>query len=322
MAPPVLRGKPGSHVPLPPFVAILMCTRNGGQFLEHQLESIAKQSFQAWTVWVSDDGSQDGTLEILRRYRTSWGAHRLSIRGGPGKGFCANFLSIACDNSIDATHFAFADQDDVWEPDKLERALLWHQTVPESVPALYGTRTVLVDQEGRFLGLSPLFRRAPSFRNALVQNIAGGNTMVFNRAARSLLQLAGDTVCVVTHDWWTYLLVSGSGGRVCFDPYPSVRYRQHRLNQIGSGRTLMDRFARLRWALGGRLRGWNDAHLAAIGPVSHVLSDEARETLQKFDSARKGSGLAGALRLLDCGVYRQTLGGNLALALAAALGKI
>ena len=60
---------------------------------------------------------------------------------------------------IDADYFAYADQDDVWEADKLERAVAWLQTVSENVPALYGSRTLLVDARNQHIGYSPLFER-------------------------------------------------------------------------------------------------------------------------------------------------------------------
>ena len=88
----------------------------------------------------------------------------------------------------------------------------WLQTVPRGTPALYGARTLLIDPEGAYLGRSPLFCRPPTFRNALVQNIAGGNTMVFNEAARRLLMAAGSAVQVPSHDWWLYLLTTAGGG--------------------------------------------------------------------------------------------------------------
>ena len=117
-------------------------------------------------------------------------------------------MSLLSDADIVGDFFACCDQDDVWWPDKLERALQWLHTVPEHVPAVYFSRTRNVDASGNIIGCSPLFRRPPNFRNALVQSIGGGNTMVFNRAARELLVAAGP-VDVASHDWWTYLLVSG-----------------------------------------------------------------------------------------------------------------
>ena len=97
-----------------PHVAILMCTLNGERFLKEQLDSFTTQTHQDWTLWVSDDGSTDQTLEILRATQAEWGADRLKIVEGPRKGFARNFLSLACRAEIEAEYFAFSDQDDVW----------------------------------------------------------------------------------------------------------------------------------------------------------------------------------------------------------------
>ena len=85
--------------------------------------------------------------------------------------------------AIDGDYFAFCDQDDLWDEDKLAEALDWLEKQPADTPALYCTRTRTVDERGSEIGLSPLFRRRPSFRNAIVQSIAGANTMVMNKAA-------------------------------------------------------------------------------------------------------------------------------------------
>ena len=86
--------------------------------------------------------------------------------------------------------------------------------------------------------MSPLFRRPPSFRNALVQSLAGGNTMVLNRPARDLVALASRRARFVSHDWWAYLLVTGAGGAVHYSAKPLVRYRQHAHNLVGANTSL------------------------------------------------------------------------------------
>ena len=198
---------------MPDHVAILLCSYNGARFLREQLDSIYTQTHTNWKLWVSDDGSNDGTLEILSEYRETWGADRLEVVRGPCRGFSANFLSLVCRPEINADFFAYADQDDVWKPEKLARGLDRLGHLAEHGPALYCARTRLVDEQGATLGLSPLFTQKPDFRNALVQNIGGGNTMLFNSAARRILMAAGPNLDVVAHDWWTYLAVTAAGGR-------------------------------------------------------------------------------------------------------------
>ncbi len=305
-----------------PKVAILMCTMEGQQFLAHQLNSIATQSHPRWSIWASDDGSADHTHAILEYYQAHWGADRISIHEGPAEGSTANFLSLTCRADIDADYFAYADQDDIWEADKLERAVAWLQSVPPDVPALYGSRTLLVDARNQHIGYSPLFEREPSFRNALVQSIAGGNTMVFNRAARDLLRLAGEDVGAVTHDWWAYMLVSSCGGRVHYDPYPTVRYRQHDANQFGANRSLPAQWRRLRQLLQGRFRGWVDRNVDALMRVRHLMTPENQRVLDTFAAARRQPLLPRLAGLRQVGIYRQTVLGNLGLAMAALINRL
>lgn len=306
----------------PPKVAVLLCTMQGQRFLAEQLNSIATQTHPNWEIWASDDGSDDHTHAILEYYQDHWGEDRVSIHSGPAEGSTANFLSLTCRADIDTEFFAYADQDDIWEADKLERAVRWLQTVPRNVPALYGSRTQLVDERNQYLGYSPLFLRTPSFENALVQNVAGGNTMVFNRAARDLLRRAGDQVQVVAHDWWAYMVITGCGGRVHYDPYPTVRYRQHDHNQVGSNQSWGSRLVRLRLLLKGRFRQWNDSNLRSLWSVESLMTPASRETLEAFERARKGSVWERLKGLWSAGVYRQTLLGNLGLIAAAILRKL
>jgi glycosyltransferase involved in cell wall biosynthesis len=305
-----------------PKVAVLLCTMQAQRFLAEQLNSIATQTHPTWSIWAADDGSHDFTRDILEYYQAHWGQDRISIHDGPAEGSTANFLSLTCRADIEADFFAFADQDDIWESDKLERAVAWLSTVPEHVPALYGSRTLLVDERNQHLGYSTLFGRAPSFRNALVQNIAGGNTMVFNRAARELLRAASERVEAVTHDWWAYMLVSGCGGQVHYDPNPTVRYRQHAHNQFGSNITFKAQAQRAKELLQGRFRGWLDANLRALMKVRPLITAENQRVLDEFAHSRQQWWGGRLLGLYRCKVYRQTWLGNAGITLAALINRL
>ncbi len=308
--------------PTGPCVGILMCTCQGEAFLSEQLDSIAAQTHADWQVWVSDDGSTDGTLMSLDRYRQQWGGDQTSIVRGPLAGFAANFQSLTCRAEVDADFFAWADQDDVWEPEKLQRAIAWLSSVPGDVPALYGTRTLLTDADDRPIGMSPLFTRPPSFANALVQCIAGCNTMVFNRAARELFVQASAQGDAVAPDWLLYLLVAGCGGRVHYDAWPSVRYRQHGQNLSGSNLTLRGRWQRARLLMGGDFRGWVDANLERLGRVRHRMPAHNLAVLNEFAQARQQRLPARLIGFWRSGIHRQTALGNFGLAVAALFNKL
>lgn len=299
-----------------PAVAILLCTYNGRQHLPAQLESYQRQTLADWTLFVSDDGSSDGTCDLLRAEKRLGG--RLAIFDGPRQGFSRNFIELACRPEPRASHYAFSDQDDVWHPEKLERAVAWLRQVPLGRPGLYCSRTLHVDAEGRPLRLSPVYATRPSFANALVQNIAGGNTMVFNDAAMDLLRRAG-RVTVMAHDWWLYQLVTGAGGEVHYDSRPGLDYRQHAGNLIGGQVAVTARVSKL---LQDRFRDWNALNVRALQDATALLTPSSRQVLALFAAAREAGPIRRLQLLRLSGAHRQTLGGSLALWAAAALGKI
>lgn len=305
-----------------PKVAILLCTFHGQRYLADQLESFAAQTHSNWEVWASDDGSKDDTHAILESYKSKWNQGRLSVHFGPAEGFVANFLSLTCRANIRADFYAYSDQDDIWEADKIQRAVDCLQAVPSHIPALYCSRTNLVDANNRSIGYSPLFTKPPSFVNALIQNIGGGNTMVFNNAARALLCEAGDDVTVVTHDWWAYMVVIGCGGRVFYDPYPSVRYRQHDSNLVGMNSGWRARMIRVRMLFQGRFREWNSLNIQALERIRSKLAPEHQASLDTFVAARDRWLLPRLFGLKQSGIHRQSFLSNVGLVIAAVFKRI
>ena len=306
----------------PSSIAILLCTMHGATFLREQIDSIVKQKHKSWTIWASDDGSSDGTLSILNRYQRKLGPKKVSIQKGPSLGFVANFLSLTCRADIKAAYYAFSDQDDIWEEDKLARALERLQTIPKDVPALYCSRTRYVDALNKEIGFSRYHKRPPDFANALVQSISGGNTMVFNDAACQLLRLAGSQFNVPSHDWWVYMVVSGCGGQVIFDPVASVRYRQHDNNLVGGDANLIAMLARMKMVGRGRLKVWNDANLTALQSIRNLLTHKNQQLFDEFSKSRN-KGIYSRLRgVIRSGVHRQTLFGNIGLLTASFFNKL
>jgi glycosyltransferase involved in cell wall biosynthesis len=303
-------------------IAILLCTYNGERFLKEQLDSIANQTHENWSLYVSDDGSTDNTLQIVENFKSKLAPGRVTLFQGPKQGFAKNFMSLAKCNYIEADFFAFSDQDDIWFEDKLERSVKYLSNSSSSQPALYCSRTRLVNMTGEVIGLSPLFSNAPSFRNALVQSLAGANTMLVNRDARNLLSQTPDDAKIPAHDWLAYLLVSGAGGYVVFDKTPSLDYRQHDNNLIGSNSGVTARISRLIKMFSGRFKNWNTQNIYILETMQNSLSTENRLYFENFRNAR-GNRLAQRVRFtIKSGVYRQTLAGKISLWAAVILNKL
>ncbi len=310
---------PRSSSAPPPRVQILMATFNGARFLEEQLASIAAQTVPTIDMLVSDDGSTDGTMGILRDWQGRWSKGAFEIIAGPRTGFADNFRHLILNAPAHVEHVAFSDQDDVWDPDKLEVAIATLRELPADRPALYGSRTRLIDAEGRHIGYSPLFKRPPGFGNALVQSLVGGNTIVFNRAGFALMRESSRRTTFLMHDWWAYLIVSGAGGTVHYDPVPRIGYRQHEGNAVGGAIGWLGRPRRLMELLGGKFARWTDQNLQSIQLCRDMLSDEPLARLRDFklfrDPPLDGAKLA---RLRGGGTYRQSIAGSVAAAIAAA----
>jgi glycosyltransferase involved in cell wall biosynthesis len=281
------------------------------------LKSFACQTHDNWSLWVSDDGSDDGTLDILRQFQSDMPDKDIHILDGPKKGFQNNFISLARRN-IDADYFAISDQDDIWQPEKLASAVKVMQREKADV---YGGRTELIEWDGTQSGFSPLFQRPPSFRNALVQSISGGNTMVLNRAAIGLLRKS-KLVDVASHDWWIYLLATGAGLKVCYDPSAHILYRQHSNNLVGANNNWRAKAKRMKRLLDGCFSKWNQMHIDGLQENRSVLCDAAIADLEVFSAARERRGLFALLAVRRGGFYRQTRSGQAALYLGALLGRI
>lgn len=283
-------------------VVVLMSTYNGEAFLSEQIGSILAQTVPP-TLIVRDDGSDDGTCALLEDYaRSGW---LQFFRGQSRLGVQASFLHLLCRHTAGADYVAFADQDDVWSPLKLERALRALARLPASRPALYCSRATVTDESLVPIGMTPMWPKAPAFGNALVENIVSGCTCVLNAAAAEVLRSGPAPRHARYHDWWCYLVISGFG-EVIYDRAPTLLYRQHRSNAVGIARSAVRRGLR-------RLR--RQFHEDPLAIMLRQASDFARcygsalqathaDTLHALIDARQRPGWRRRLAL-DTRIFRQ-----------------
>lgn len=306
-------------------VAILLASYNGGEYLDEQLKSIANQSFSNFTLYISDDGSTDSTLLIIEKFISDNKNIPVFFIKGPGVGFAQNFMWLLQEAEAMFDYYAFCDQDDIWAHDKLEVALRTLETkgCNEWAPAMYGGRTELVDESGGFIGYSPLFKKKPSFSNALVQNVSGGNTMVINKKSRDLLLTVHDHSLVVSHDWLAYLFVTSVGGIAIYDPNPRLKYRQHGGNLVGSNMGWKARIYRL-WDVFAhkRLHYWSRNNIECLSYIEDKMTPESLVVLRSFKTLHSGGFFERIINLIRIKVYRQTLLETVTLYVAAIFRRI
>lgn len=220
-------------------VLILLASFNGEKYIVEQLASIRSQSYRHWTLIVRDDASADRTAQLIAAQAGDERVTLLTADHNIGaKENFARLLESAQASS--ASYFAFADQDDVWHPDKLEVLLARMKALEQAqpgTPILVHSDLEVVDE--RLDTIDPSFLHYQGIRHEehdplkvlLAQNFVTGCTVMFNR---KLLELAVPLPAQsVVHDWWLALLAA-AGGRIDFIDRPLVRYRQHAQNEIGA----------------------------------------------------------------------------------------
>ncbi|TKJ83446.1 glycosyltransferase family 2 protein [Paenibacillus sp. CFBP13512] len=224
---------------------ILLSTYNGGLYIIEQIESILNQKIDI-NILIRDDGSKDNTISILEDYVERY-PEKIKVIYGKNVGVIASFWQLMKAADPQVNYFCFCDQDDVWMPDKANRALEQLKMIEntnESIPAMIFTATQLTDSELNPTAIWPSMpEKAPSFYNGLIQNIAVGATTAFNQQARVLLldtHSPVDQSLILMHDWWMYITIS-CFGTIHFDPEPSIYYRQHGGNVVGGESTKLQK---------------------------------------------------------------------------------
>lgn len=215
-------------------VSIVMATYNGEKYLKYQLDSIIAQTYPHFELIVVDDASTDGTLEILNEYALR--DNRITIFSAKKNlGLVANFergLELARGKYI-----ALSDQDDVFQPDKIEIllcALKDHPTcdlVVSDLTLIDESGNVIADSMWNYQKLKP--RAGKPFHKLVYRNFATGCAIMFrSRLLEIALPFPRD--CKV-HDWWlTVVATSSRAGGVCLIDNKLTLYRQHSLNMIGA----------------------------------------------------------------------------------------
>jgi len=288
-------------------VAILLSTHNGGPFLEAQLRSLLGQTHRDWVLYWRDDGSSDDTRRLVAEFAAELSAGRsVTVPGEQRVGTAESFLALLRAAHADGhAVMAFADQDDVWLPEKIARGVAALAAVAQETPALYCARQLLVDAALAHLAVSFPFRRKPGFPAALTQNIATGCTIMLNRPAAALLCASrAPTACM--HDWWCYLLIAAAGGHILADREPVVLYRQHDRNLIGAASS------RTRRALAALRRGPSAfmtvfrQNVAALEAQADLLTPLAREDVARIAHALRAKSWRRVAALRLPGFARQT----------------
>ncbi len=313
-------------------IYIVLAAYNGTRYIREQINSIRDQTFKDWILLIRDDGSSDGTPDIVREIAKDDKRIQLVEDSLGNQGPVGNFALLLQHASDAGADYVFlCDQDDVWLPNKISDQLSLMQRIEQvegaNTPILVHSDLVVTDERlitthKSFMACEKLHHEeADPLSTLLVQNFVTGCTAAANR---SLVEFSLPVpAAVFMHDWWL-ALCAASAGKVVYLPEPTVLYRQHEANVLGA-RGFWSRVSRSgmtsrqRWARGSRtfirsviqaneLRERLDQHGTQ---VRANVATSVKKYCQLFENHTRS--VRRLVEVWRMGIRRQNLVGNLSL---------
>jgi rhamnosyltransferase len=267
-------------------VAIFMATYNGIHWVEQQVHSLLNQRDVDVKIFISDDCSIDGTYEYLSliekdstRVLVLPRIPRIGSAGG-------NFYRLVKDVDIkNFDYVAFADQDDIWNLDKLSRHI---QLIKKNNAEAVSSNVLAFWPDGQ----QKLIVKSQSQKNYdfLFESAGPGCSFLMTpwliNQVKSELDNNEFTHKVAMHDWLTYAICRAHGKKWIIDPFPSLLYRQHKNNVIGANARFKGLISRLK-----KIKcGWYRHQVTLISKIVASISPDPNlhklERIIQFKSAR------------------------------------
>ena len=217
-------------------VDIIMATYNGEKFLLEQIQSIQNQEHQKWNLYISDDGSQDNTIQIIKDIQAN--DQRVKLVNFEKQGGIVENFNKALSFS-NAEYIFLADQDDIWMENRLQIMLknfkeIESENLGKSIlmftdlQLIDSNKNIIADSFYKYNKLNPYTNMRP---NMLIwRSTVYGCSTLFNK--KLLNECFPIPKYASMHDQWLALKASMNDGLFFFD-YTSLKYRQHSNNAVG-----------------------------------------------------------------------------------------
>ena len=292
-------------------VVVLLSTYNGELFLSEQLESLERQDLRNMSVFVRDDSSSDNTIEILKQWKEKKGDW-LSWYQGDNVGPAKSFMELL-NRAPMAQYYAFCDQDDYWESDKISSAIKQLDLCRNDL-CIYCSNVEFVNSNLEHLNYSR-FNENKSMMKALIYNQAVGCTMVISRKLIDLC-ISKSPEYLLMHDAWIYRVCVSVEGEVVFDHDSHIRYRQHGNNVAGGSANIIKKWINRFKLMQGKRK--NKRKLMAVELLKcycDFIPDANKISVKKL--ACYDENIKSKLRLIkDRNIYSNSLIGNIGLVFA------
>lgn len=268
-----------------PTVSVLLSTYNGEAYIRELIESVLGQEDVNVLLEIRDDGSSDSTINIIRSFDDT--RIRLTI-GSENLKPARSFLKLLRDSS-DSQYYAYCDQDDVWNRDKLKNAINQIEAVAKNgSPTLYMSTYDVVDADlAKEFTFDMHFETPLRLQDTLIYRAPSGCVMVFNRALKQEVVKSNPTTARM-HDFWTLLVVEAFHYTIVTDNQPSLLYRQHGDNVVSITPSRKTRLMRL---LHSAVKGKNERWCQACEfyeCYGNEMPDDTKAVLEKVVKYRLG----------------------------------
>ena len=237
-------------------VAVILSAYNGTTYIKEQINSILAGSYTDFTIFIRDDGSKDDTSQLLSDTYKDEPRVRL-ILGEENLGFGNSFsrtMKLALEDSDGYDYFAFCDQDDFWEKEKLMRAVKALNSMDESKPNLFAANYFICDEKleinGTFCDGNPMEK--VTFQNMFFEGVFPGFCIVINRKLAELAFAQTTAPDIFYHDKWVSLLAFANAGEIYYDRTPLAKYRRH---EGAASSTNLGILAKIKWRINNVLNG-------------------------------------------------------------------
>lgn len=266
-------------------ITVLMSTYNGEKYLKEQLDSIFAQKNVDVKLVVRDDASSDRTVDILKEYQKNH-ENMIIINDRKNLGACCSFLYLIR-TYTKGKYFALADQDDIWDEDKLVTAVKVIETVEKkksNIPLLYYSNLRVVNEKNEFERMSHTIPHVSKNRYAaLIENLATGCTVVYNRDLANLAKKTQPEQYSM-HDVWLYR-VAKIFGEAIYDFEPHINYRQHAENVVGTSmkKVSLRKIEReLKWMLDTKQNEWYTDIEIFYNQFSAMMNEDTQKACLKI----------------------------------------
>lgn len=215
-------------------VDILLATYNGEKYIREQIDSILNQTHKEFRLLISDDGSTDGTRDILNEYKAK--DERIEVfMQEENLGVVKNFEFLL--GKVDAKYYMFSDQDDIWKAEKIEKSL---KKIEEGFDLVYSDLEVVdenlnvtYESYWKLKGIYKKIKKYNNFESLYLNNFITGCTVISKKELIDSFMPLPNTSKFVLHDYWISLIVS-QNGKIAYVEEPLIKYRQHKNNKVGS----------------------------------------------------------------------------------------